>query len=204
MKETKSKLTEKSRTANLWAQYQTIMEVIRKLITADRIGNWDLHLEAIQQALPIFAASGHFNYLKSGYLYLQNMLNLETSDELVYNHFKTGNFVVRRSARYWAGLPCDLIIEQVLMRSLKTTGGLTRGAGMSEITRTIWLLSNPICSMYRLTMEENIGVLFKSSEQHKTSMKSRINRDHSDRIKIYAILIFHSAMTHHCATLLTE
>ena len=42
--------------------------------------------------------------------------------------------------------------------------------------------------MYRLTMEENIGVLFKSSEQHKTSMKSRINRDHSVRIKINAIL----------------
>ena len=116
------------------------MEVIRKLITADRIGNWDLYLEAIQQVLPIFAASGHFNYVKSGCLPLQNMLNLETSNEL-------GDFVVRRSARYWTGLPCDLIIERVLMRSLKTNGGLTRGAGMSEITRAIWLLSNPICSM---------------------------------------------------------
>ena len=185
MKDTKSKLTEKSRTASLWLQYEMIIEVIRKLITADRIGNWDIHLQAIQHALPIFAASGHFNYVKSGYLYLQNMLNLKTSNEVVYNHLKKRNFVVRRSARYWAGLPCDLIIEQVLMRSLKTTGGLTRGAGMSEIMREIWLLSNSICSMYRLTMEENIGVLFKSSEHHKTS---RINRDHSDRIKIYDIL----------------
>ena len=109
------------------------MEVIRKLVTADWIGNWDLHLEAIQQALPIFAASGHFNYVKSGYLYLRNMLNLETSNALVYNHLKKGNFVVRRSARYWAGLPCDLIIEQVLMRSLKTGGGFTRGDNESNM-----------------------------------------------------------------------
>ena len=183
VKDTKSKLTEIEDSKSLAA----ISNNNRG--NADRIGSWDLHLEAIQQALPIFATSEHFNYVKSEYLYLQNMLNFVTSNELD-NHFKKGNFVVRRSARYWAGLPCDLVIEQVLMRSLKTTGGFTRGAGMSEITRAIWFSPYCLCMcmcMYRLTMEEKIGVLFKSSEQHKTSMKSRINRDHSDRIKIYDI-----------------
>ena len=92
--------------------------MIRKLITADRVGNWNLHLEAMQQALPIFAAAGHYNYTKSAYLYLQNMLKLESSNHLLYTHFNQGHFAVRRSPRYWAGLPCDLVIEQVLMRSL--------------------------------------------------------------------------------------
>ena len=59
---------------------------------------------------------------------------------------------------------------------------------MSEVTRTIWLLSNPICSKYRMKMEENLGVIFKNSEQHKTCMKSRVNRDHSDSAKIYDVL----------------
>ncbi len=40
--------------------------------------------------------------------------------------------VVRRSDRFWAGLSTDLIIEQVLRRSFKTTGGLTHDRGMTE------------------------------------------------------------------------
>ena len=38
-----------------------------------------------------------------------------------------GYHVVRRSDAYWAGLSTDLVIEQELMRSVKTTGGLTHG-----------------------------------------------------------------------------
>ena len=115
------------------------------------------------------------------------MLILETSHQPVYEKF--GNFIVRRSTRYWAGLPCDLVIEQVLMRSLKSTGGLTRGSGISEITRAIWLLSNPSLSKYRLVMEENIGVLFTTSEQHQTATKARISRDKLDTNKIYERLV---------------
>lgn len=60
-------------------------------------------------------------------------------------------------------MPCDLIIEQVLMRSLKTTGGLTRGPGMSDVTRVIWVMSKPVCSKYGHVMEENIGALLVNS-----------------------------------------
>ena len=162
----KQRLKHKSHTASLWLEYSNIIDIIKKLITADRIGDWDLHLEGIKEALPVFAAAGHSNYIKSAYLYLQNMSNLKSTNERVYNYFKNGHFIVRRSNRYWAGLPCDLIIEQVLMRSLKTTGGLTRGSGMSDITRAVWLLSNPIISTYSLTMEETVQVIYTGSEQH--------------------------------------
>ena len=113
MSKTRIKINHKSRTATLWSEYQNIIQVTRKLITADRIGNWNLHLEGIQQALSIFEAAGHYNYSKSAYIYLQNMLTLETTNSSVYERFKSGKFIVRRSERYWAGLPCDLIIEQV-------------------------------------------------------------------------------------------
>ncbi len=49
--------------------------------------------------------------------------------------------MVRRSNHYWAGLSTDLIIEQVLMRSRKTSGGLTIRTGMTETQRNVWLLS---------------------------------------------------------------
>ena len=79
------------------------------------------------------------------------MLNLHTSicsrctiskkeHPEVYTSFQDGLHVVRRSDRYWAGLSTDsLAIEQVLIRSVKTRGGLTRGRGMSESQRLLCL-----------------------------------------------------------------
>ena len=68
--------------------------------------------------LPFFAASGHNHYLKSSYMYLQEMNDLETTHPDVYFHFCNGLHVVRRSDRHWAGLSTDLVIEQCLMQNL--------------------------------------------------------------------------------------
>ena len=43
-----------------------------------------------------------------------------------------GYHTVRHSDRYSAGLWSDLIIEQVLMSSLKSRGGPTTGRGSTE------------------------------------------------------------------------
>ena len=77
------------------------------------------------------------------------------------------------------------------MRSLKTSGGMTRGGGMSEIQRSLWLLSSPITSKYSMQMEENINVLYTTSEQHATnkySTKTRIQSDMSDTMKVVEYL----------------
>ena len=55
------------------------INVIEKLNTVDKIVSWDLHMEAIQHALPNFDAAGHFNYTKSADLYLQSMVDLEST-----------------------------------------------------------------------------------------------------------------------------
>ena len=77
----------------------------------------------------LFAATGHIHYAKSGRLFLQEMLRLKPDYPWVYTCFTNhGLLTIRRSDRFWAGLLKDLIIEQVMMRSLKSRGGLTRGA----------------------------------------------------------------------------
>ena len=96
--------------------------------------------------LPFFASSGHHRYAKSAYLYLQSMSKLPETHPSVYHIKLNGYHVVRRSNAYWAGLSTDLVIEQELMISIKTTGGLTRGRGMTELQRAKWLLSTPSCS----------------------------------------------------------
>ncbi len=100
-----------------------MVALIRKFIRADRTGNWNLHLQASMEMLPFFAAAGHNNYTKSCRLYLQDMLALKETHPDIEKSFQDGLFIVRRSDRYWAGEPTDLVIEQVLMRSMKSSGG---------------------------------------------------------------------------------
>ena len=84
--------------------------------------------------------------MASLHVYLNNMLELENQHPNVHTSFKIGKHVIRRSDRYWAGLSLDLVIEQVLMRSVKTKGGLTRGRGLTQTQRLVWLLSVPACA----------------------------------------------------------
>ena len=77
-------------------------------------------------------------YANSARIYLQSMLNLEKEHPDVHQRFKDGFHVGRRSNWSWTKLSTDLMIEQVLMRSLKTSGGLTRGRGMTEQQQVIF------------------------------------------------------------------
>ena len=111
-----------------------MVRILKKSIKAERTGRFDLHL----QSVAFFAAAGHHNYAKSARLYLQQMMALKDTHPKVYQDYQEGHHVFQRSDRYWAGLSQDLVIEQVLMRSLKTSGGLTRGTGFGERQRPLF------------------------------------------------------------------
>ena len=115
----KDKLGKDSRTAKLWIQYLDYIQVVKNFIRGERTGNWSLHLQSVSKMLNLFAATGHIHYAKCARLYLQQMLALEIQYPWVHAKFQEGYHTVRRSSRYWAGLWTDLIIEQVLMRSIK-------------------------------------------------------------------------------------
>ena len=141
-------------------------------------------MKAVADALPIFAAAGHHNYLKSAYLYIQEMAELDSKHPHVYEKFKDGFHVIRRTNQFWAGLSCDLVIEQTLMRSLKSTGGLTHGSKMTEEQRALWTMSAPITSEFNIAMQVFNDLTYTTSEQHKESTGARIERDRSDLTKI--------------------
>ena len=164
----------------MWFQYMDMIDILRKHIRAEHTGNWELHLQAVSEMLPYLAASGHNNYTKSALIYLQQMSHLQDDHPEVYQHFQDGLHVIRRSDRYWAGLSTDLVIEQVLMRSLKTNGGLTRGRGMTEQQRLVWSLSMPACGEMNKTMQELTGVSYNSGEQNKDLTQARQACDWKD------------------------
>ena len=99
-----------------------MVSLLKKYITASRTGNWELHIRTTQEMLPYLSAAGHYNYAKSCHIYLQEMLALDKSNPIVKEYFEKGLFVIRRSDRYWGGLPPNLTIEQTLMRTMKSTG----------------------------------------------------------------------------------
>ncbi|CAB3992866.1 Hypothetical predicted protein [Paramuricea clavata] len=178
-------LSAHSATAKLWLIYQQMIRTARELIKADRTGSWLMHLHAISDCLPIFAAAGHSNYLKSAYLFLQSMTRLEKNNQSVFRKFMNGLHVIRRSDQmYWAGLGCDLVIEQTLMRSLKIAGGLTRGSEMSEHQRVLWTMSAPVSSAYSDKMQSFTDQSLVTSEQHKEATAAKVKRNHEDLEKI--------------------
>ena len=183
--ETKKKNMEQNRTAKLWLQYMTMIDLLRKFITAERLGDWDLHLQSLYDMLPYMAASGHNLYLKSIHIYLQNMSKLQQEHPEVHAHFMKGHHVVRRSDRLWAGLSTDLVIEQCLMRSLKTRGGLTRGRGMTETQRLVWVLSTPSCAEVNSAMQQFTDVQYTTSEQHIETTNARITKDQRNDANLF-------------------
>ena len=131
-----------------------MIDLLHTFIKVKRTGNWQLHLQTLCAMLPYFALADHNLYTKSGYVYLQQMNDLETSHREMYNNFNDGLHVVRRSDCYLAGLSTDLVTEQVLMRSIRTTGGLTREHGMAEIQCLEWLLFMPVYSEINNAMHD--------------------------------------------------
>ncbi len=184
-----------TRTAKLWLLYLNMIYVLKLFIKAERTGNWELHLSSVQCMLPYFAAAGHNLYTKSAYVYLQHMQQLHLTHPDVHMAFQNGFHVVRRTEKLWAGLSTDLVIEQVLMRSVKATGGLTRGRGMNEVTRLQWLLSMPSRARINEAMQCYTGTIREMNEQHKENRQSRKNRDMADVRKVARYLLQRNPFT---------
>ena len=106
------------------------------------------------------------------------MLELPTNHPWLYECFiERGFHSVRRSSRYWAGLWTDLIIEQVMMRSIKSRGGLTRGRGMTETVRLQWIYSMHKCAGVHDAMTTITNLKHNTSYQHVEQGISRSKYD---------------------------
>ena len=172
-------LKEQCRTARLWITYIELVDVLRKFLIGERTGNWLLHLEALHDMLPLFSATGHANYARSARIYLQQMHMLPQTHPWLYEQFLRGNHVIRRSDRFWAGLSPDLCIEQTMMRSGKSEGGLTHGRGVTETVRTMWLSTLTECSAVHEAMMHLTDVE-KHVAEHVETTDARMKRDKQD------------------------
>ncbi|KAJ8928317.1 hypothetical protein NQ314_019129 [Rhamnusium bicolor] len=110
---------ERGPTAKLWIQYFHKLSIAKEFIRAERMGNFQAHLNSIIEMFPYFHASGHFPYDKSAHLYLQDMLQLENLlNPSVYQRFIERFFTVRRSDKLNSGSSTDTVYGMHAMNTI--------------------------------------------------------------------------------------
>ena len=111
----------------------------------------------------------------------------------MFNQFMSNGYhTIRRSNKFWGGISTDLAIEQILMRTLKSRGGLTRGRGFTESVRILWIYSMHRCAGIHQSMSDFTELQLAFSEQHVEMRVSRIKRDFEDINKMITLLQNHN------------
>ena len=180
--------TSSQRTSMLWFMYLEVTDIVFCFLRGERTGDWKMHMNAVKLMRPYLAASGHNKYVAAISLYVQQMEALPETFPHIHASFLAGNHSIWRSSRYWGGLSTDLIIEQCLMKNLKSRGGITRGRGVTDMQQAVWGMSAPVIAEINGAMQELTNTNFVTSEQHKENYNSRKKRDAEDAEKMYQFL----------------
>ena len=162
--------------------------VVKDFIYVERTSNWKLHLHCVSKMLNFFAATGHSNYAKCARFYLQEMKELPNTHPWLYAKFINVMHHVKRSNKHCNGLSTDLAIEQSLMRSVKSRGGLSQGREYGEGVHHLWALSASICAQVHVydALMKLTGTSFHTSEQHVELGENRKSIEFNDCKKFLA------------------
>ena len=87
----KELLRKRSRTSKLWLSYLEMFHILKISLMAERTGDFSMHLWALKEMLPYFAACGQDFYAKSTRLYLQVMYDLSSTNPLVFAASETAS-----------------------------------------------------------------------------------------------------------------
>ena len=189
----KTRLGERYRTAKLWIQFLRHADIIKYFIFSERSKDWEGHLLACTKLLNLFAATGHLHYAKSCRLYVQQMRELPSTQPWLYEMFTSrGLHAVQRANHPMNGLWTDLTIEQVLMASLKSRGGLTHGKGLTKSVRDQWVYTMHQRATVHEAMTRLTGTRRMTSAQHVELGQTRRKRDLDDLERILRWLHDHN------------
>ena len=79
--------------SQLCAYFEQILDIAKKiknLIAADRNGDWEAHLQAVQELIPIFAEYDSIHYFRYGSYHLEFMKSCQRSFQQHSMHSRPG------------------------------------------------------------------------------------------------------------------
>ena len=170
-----------SRTAKQWVDSLIRPIFIMLLfVRAELEGDWPLNLLSVDEMMPYFFDSVHFNSAQYGILYLRLMQHLHP---LLLKRFMAGEHVMHHTERLWNGIWSDLYTDSTYMRNGHGPSGII-GATLSKTTLATWALSQNTMGQ----MSNDVADLDNHREhvvlRHMEEQPIQINDDSTDRQSI--------------------
>lgn len=129
-------------TAELWFMYLDMMSIVQRYIWAERIGDWEGHLQESQKMLPYLVVSGHHKYVSCLPHYINEMTKLPSTAPEVHQEFMEGNFTIRQTPGKFNAVWTDMALEKTYNRDAKTV--LFRGITQKQATMDKYLKALPV------------------------------------------------------------
>ena len=172
-----------------WSSYCDMVGILLLFIRSIREGNWEMHLASIRSMLPWIFAYDRVNYSRYLPVYWMEMHDLGHTHPLIYQQFMEGEFVVQRSEKPFAQMPCDQTIEQTANRDSKTKGGMT-GFTTSKGTVNRWIWSHHARGAITRECED----MASKSDRSDTRTDLLESRKKCDRLAVLRIVETTNAM----------
>lgn len=144
--------------------YMEMVETMLQFLRSVRTADWDQNLTSLHAFTKYFFALDQQNYARMIPLYLSEMQNLHSSDPIIWQHFKEGQFVVNKSMVPFNALGADEALEHE-NRRLKVQGGLV-GITLNENARARFFLADPELTRIAVATENMIGFANKQKHTH--------------------------------------
>ena len=97
---------------------------MKSLIACDRTGDWQGHLQTVQELLPVFLECDSINYLRYASFYLETTRKLPQDYPEIYKEFIKGKFAVKTNKGSFNAVSLNMKLEQTIQRSKKSTSGI--------------------------------------------------------------------------------
>ena len=101
-----------------------VYPILRNLTFSIRSGNWELFIDVVRRAIPLFFGFGRTNYSRWVPLFLEDCLDLHRKMPELHRHFKKGGWVYYFTSRRCSAVGMDMGLEKVYNKPAKSIGGI--------------------------------------------------------------------------------
>ena len=115
---------------------------MRDLTRSHREGNWQLHLSAVQRALPLSFTFDRTSDKRWLPLYFEDCLSLPERYPLIHENFLQGEFVVKLTKRKGSAVPVDQALESKYNKQAKSSSGIIGITRRKEAVRKWGLIKH--------------------------------------------------------------
>ena len=98
--------------------------MVKNLVKVDREGDFLLHINTVDDLLPVFNGCDSVHYVRCASFYHEQLKSLNSKFPTLYAEFLKGSFVVKTTQCTFSAVSGDMKLEQTIEKSYKTYHGI--------------------------------------------------------------------------------